>query len=137
MEDLGLHDHRRARMHVRPARMPLQYSCGIVPALARQILAQLLGPEILMQANRHETQLIEEVVVDDHGGLDPIRLFFEVVRVMRQPASIDEEFAVAPHAMAQRFQPRAQNRVGAKLHEVLEGDEFLLAAVRDDDVAAA
>ena len=78
-------------------RVPLQSLHRIVPALARQIGAKLFGPEILMQPNRHEAELIEQIEIDDHGRLDPIGFFFNVVRVMGEPASIDEEFAVPPH----------------------------------------
>ena len=59
------------------------------------------------------------------------------MRVMRQPASIDEELAVPPHPVAQRFEARAENDVGAKLNEVFQGNELLLAAIHDHDVAAA
>src|ERR1044072_9194804 len=56
---------------------------------------------------------------------------------MRQPASIDEELAVPPHAVPERPEAWAQNYIGAQLNEVLEGDQLLGAAIHDHDVTAA
>ena len=85
----------------------------------------------------HETLLGEQIEIDDHRRLDPVRFFFAVMRVVRQPASIDEELAVAPHPVAQRLEARAENDVGAKLNEVFQGNELLLATINYHNVAAA
>jgi hypothetical protein len=90
-----------------------------------------------VEPNRHEALLVEQVVVDDHRRLDPVRLFLAVVRMVRQPAAIDEELAVAPHPVAQRFEPGTENDIRTQPNEVFQGHELPRAAIDDRDVAAA